>query len=166
MKTTKIELRPAVGFIDFADQEYYGKIMYALHDLLGIKGDKIETRLKRIINLNKHKEKIRQFQKRQPAMDMFVRPEKPDQSNRKYYDLNGTWFDSSLYNKDLEQWENWQPVFLNKEGKDWFKANINPDLISWILQCGSIDEFINGCKDNLFWNPDHETVKGLFYPDK
>lgn len=177
MKTTKTGLRPAVQFLLLEDQPWWKDIKdsylieYEYHDSLE--------------PVFEHREKIRQYQKRQPIKDMFVRPEKPNEHNRKYiltFDLIDPGFDADLYNKDLQQRENWQPVFVDDIGNPirLKMLGINMEIFvrtkRFAIELdGTLDDMIREMvyqaslymKDRPFfhWNPDHEKVKGLFYPD-
>lgn len=152
MEMTKIQLRPAVQFIDLEDQGYWNDIIryYYEHNI------KHSNPL-----MNIHKEKIRQYQKQQPAKDMHVRPEKPDKDE--FLKAGDKELYEKVYENTLQQWEKWQPVFVDENGKDW----LNPDsvLAKTITRYKSIDHLLI-MHESAFWNPDNGTVKGLYYPDK
>ncbi len=170
METTKIRLRPAVQFIEY---EFPLEVKQHFQMLEGgksnVDGVIIKDKFHIFHSLHLHKEKIRQFQKQQPAMDMFVRPEKPDKEE--FLKVGDKELYEKVYKHSLQQWKNWQPVFVGTKRGLSIPYN---EIVSDFMEDGesmadyfdNIDGFIGFAqKYSLHWNPENETVKGLYYPD-
>jgi len=164
------DLRKAVPYINLVDQPWWKKILKFFAKRAKPRGTCPDEW---IIHVNhkqsRHKEQIRQYLLQKPTAEMFARPEKPDQND---------WFMSDLglieryggitkvphYDTVLEQWQNWQPVFL-----DWHGDAVCLDGIVEINEIMhlSINEFLYIVSGDyaFHWNPEHSKIRELFYPD-
>lgn len=171
----KPQPRPAVSFILFPDQEYFGKI---IDYFLKTNGKySIEVLRDRI---DAYKEKIRQFMLQPITEDMFVRPEKPKlvYSEGIYGSRNQQWSDILTKIQErhdseisIKEWQNWQPLFVD--------ADYSTEITDWLSykyrftdKLSTLETFIlektaaynkGFSRFQLHWNPEHKNK--LFYVD-
>ena len=160
------DLRQAVPFLLLVEQPWWKEILLYFSKTVCPGWMTIdEWMIQRANEMDKHKEKIRQFQKQKPSDEMFVRPEEPLNTDLKYKRFHAM-LDQSYYNKDRQQWQNWEPLFVDENG---FKV-ICKD-VEFIKGSTTLDAFICNYKSIandlliLQWNPEHPQVRELYYPD-